>query len=152
MLRVDVLHDVGTSLNPAIDIGQIQGGFVQGMGWLTTEELWWDAAGSLKTHAPSTYKIPTIGDRPAVFNVELMDNPSFQSATPYFSKAVGEPPLMLAISVHQALVEALASRLERPALNAPATPESVLLARSMNEPALASSAERNDAKAEVSVL
>ncbi|WP_397475997.1 xanthine dehydrogenase molybdopterin binding subunit [Pusillimonas sp.] len=151
VLRVDVLHDVGQSLNPAIDIGQIEGGFVQGMGWLTTEELWWDATGALKTHAPSTYKIPTIGDRPTVFNVELMDNPSFQAATPYFSKAVGEPPLMLAISVHQALVEALASGLERPALNAPATPENVLLARSLNEPALESRADYGE-MAEVSAL
>ena len=133
VLRVDILHDVGRSINPAIDIGQIEGGFTQGMGWVTTEELWWDAKGHLRTHAPSTYKIPAIGDRPAVLNVELMDNASFRSATPYFSKAVGEPPLMLAISVHQAMVEALAHDVERPALDTPATPERVLLVPSMND-------------------
>ncbi|TFL11346.1 xanthine dehydrogenase molybdopterin binding subunit [Pusillimonas caeni] len=133
VLRVDVLHDVGSSLNPAIDIGQIEGGFIQGMGWLTTEELWWDANGMLKTHAPSTYKIPAIGDRPTTFNVELMDNLSFRAPTPYFSKAVGEPPLMLAISVHQALIEALSLITNRPALNVPATPEKVLMTRSLDE-------------------
>src|SRR5262249_10542344 len=104
--RVDILHDVGRSLNPAIDVGQIEGGFIHGMGWLTTEELWWDEKGNLRTHAPSTYKIPAIGDRPAIMNVALMDNPQFSAPTPYFSKAVGEPPLILAISVHQALLEA----------------------------------------------
>lgn len=130
--RVDILQDVGRSLNPAIDIGQIEGGFIQGMGWLTSEELWWDDRGGLRTHAPSTYKIPAISDRPTVMNVRLMDNPSFRSATPYFSKAVGEPPFMLSISVHQALIEALASRVARPALDAPATPERVLLVRSLN--------------------
>ena len=129
--RVDILHDVGNSLNPAIDIGQIEGGFIQGMGWLTTEELWWDERGRLLTHAPSTYKIPTIGDRPTVMNVELMPNPTFRSATPYWSKAVGEPPLILAISVHQALIEAVAaSGVARPMLDAPATPERILLAKS----------------------
>lgn len=131
--RVDILQDVGRSLNPAIDIGQIEGGFIQGMGWLTSEELWWDDRGGLRTHAPSTYKIPVIGDRPTVMNVTLMDNPSFRSATPYFSKAVGEPPLMLSISVHQALIEAVASQIARPKLDAPATPERVLLVRSLDE-------------------
>jgi len=130
--RVDILHDVGKSLNPAIDIGQIEGGFIQGMGWLTTEELWWDDRGRLRTHAPSTYKIPAIGDRPTVMNVALIDNPTFRAATPYWSKAVGEPPLILAISVHQALIEAVAaSGIRRPALDAPATPERVLLVRSL---------------------
>jgi len=127
--RVDILHDVGQSLNPAIDIGQIEGGFIQGMGWLTTEELWWDAGGRLRTHAPSTYKIPAIGDRPTEVTVKLMDNPEFRAATPYLSKAVGEPPLILAISVHQALLEAVrASGVARPQLDAPATPERVLYA------------------------
>jgi len=129
--QVDILQDVGRSLNPAIDIGQIEGGFIQGMGWLTTEELYWDERGILKTHAPSTYKIPAIGDRPKVMNVMLMDNPAFRSATPYFSKAVGEPPLMLAISVHQAMIEALSYDVSRPALDTPATPERILLVRPM---------------------
>jgi len=129
--RVDILHDVGRSLNPAIDIGQIEGGFIQGMGWVTTEELWWDEKGHLRTHAPSTYKIPAVSDRPTVMNVALMDNPDFRSATPYFSKAVGEPPLILAISVHQALLEAVsANGISRPRLDAPATPERVLTALS----------------------
>lgn len=131
--RVDILQDVGRSLNPAIDVGQIEGGFTQGMGWLTSEELWWDDHGSLRTHAPSTYKIPTIGDRPNIMNVALMDNPSFSSATPYFSKAVGEPPFMLSISVHQALMEAIADRVARPSLDVPATPERVLMVRSLEE-------------------
>jgi xanthine dehydrogenase large subunit len=127
--RVDILHDVGRSLNPAIDIGQIEGGFIQGMGWLTTEEVWWDEEGRLRTHAPSTYKIPAIGDRPAILNVALMANPEFRAETPYWSKAVGEPPLVLAISVHQALTEAIAAcGVSRPKLDAPATPERVLLA------------------------
>ena len=130
--RVDILHDVGNSLNPSIDIGQIEGGFIQGMGWLTTEELWWDDKGRLRTHAPSTYKIPAIGDRPAIMNVELMPNPDFRAATPYWSKAVGEPPLILAISVHEALLEAVrAAGVMRPALDAPATPERILLATSL---------------------
>ena len=127
--RVDILHDVGRSLNPAIDIGQIEGGFIQGMGWLTTEEVWWDEQGRLRTHAPSTYKIPAISDRPAIMNIALMANPEFRAETPYWSKAVGEPPLILAISVHQALIEAVAAcGVFRPKLDAPATPERVLLA------------------------
>ncbi len=133
--RVDILHDVGRSLNPAIDIGQIEGGFIQGMGWLTTEELWWDEYGRLRTHAPSTYKIPAIGDRPGIMNVALMDNPDFRGATPYWSKAVGEPPLILAVCVHQALIEAVAATgVARPALDAPATPERILLAKSHCSP------------------
>jgi xanthine dehydrogenase large subunit len=145
--RVDILQDVGRSLNPAIDIGQIEGGFIQGMGWLTSEELWWDGSGRLRTHAPSTYKIPAISDRPTVMNVTLMDNLSFRSATPYFSKAVGEPPFMLSISVHQALTEAVAGNVARPQLDVPATPERVLLVRSLDEtlaenPAFARSQDR----------
>ncbi len=127
--RVDILHDAGRSINPAIDIGQIEGGFVQGMGWLTTEELSWDAEGHLSTHAPSTYKIPTCGDMPEIFNVRLWDKGRNQEKTIHRSKAVGEPPLMLAISVHSAITQAIASvdaegRL--PALDAPATPEAIL--------------------------
>ncbi|MGN6550372.1 MAG: xanthine dehydrogenase molybdopterin binding subunit [Pararhizobium sp.] len=129
--RVDILHDVGHSLNPAIDRGQVEGGFVQGMGWLTTEELWWDGQGRLRTHAPSTYKIPLASDRPKVFNVKLADWSKNREATIRRSKAVGEPPFMLAISVLEALSMAVASVAdyrECPRLDAPATPERVLMA------------------------
>jgi xanthine dehydrogenase large subunit len=129
--RVDILHDVGSSLNPAIDRGQIEGGFVQGMGWLTTEELWWDGEGRLRTHAPSTYKIPACSDRPKVFNVALLENASNREETIFRSKAVGEPPLMLAISVLHALSDAIASVAGHklcPRLDPPATPEKVLFA------------------------
>jgi xanthine dehydrogenase large subunit len=129
--RVDILHDCGTSLNPAIDKGQIEGGFIQGMGWLTTEELVWDAKGVLKTHAPSTYKIPVASDRPRIFNVALLENAPNREATIHRSKAVGEPPLMLAISVLHALSDAVASVGDHricPRLDAPATPERVLAA------------------------
>ncbi|PZU91758.1 MAG: xanthine dehydrogenase molybdopterin binding subunit [Chelatococcus sp.] len=129
--RVDILHDCGTSLNPAIDKGQIEGGFVQGMGWLTTEELVWDAKGRLRTHAPSTYKIPVASDRPRICNVELLENAPNREATIHRSKAVGEPPLMLAISVLHALSDAVASvggHRVCPRLDAPATPERVLAA------------------------
>jgi xanthine dehydrogenase large subunit len=125
--RVDILHDVGRSLNPSIDIGQIEGGFVQGMGWLTTEELVFDDKGRLLTHAPSTYKIPCASDVPADFRVALFDGPN-REATIYRSKAVGEPPLMLAISVFAAIADAIHSLAPgRPVrLDAPATPESIL--------------------------
>lgn len=129
--QVDILHDVGDSLNPALDIGQIEGGFVQGMGWLTTEELWWNQAGKLMTHAPSTYKIPSIGDLPRKFNVRLVDKKPNREATIYRSKAVGEPPLMLAMSVFFALkhaIESIADYQISSQLNAPATPESILTA------------------------
>ncbi|NRQ15729.1 xanthine dehydrogenase molybdopterin binding subunit [Ensifer sesbaniae] len=129
--RVDVLHDVGRSLNPAIDLGQIEGGFVQGMGWLTTEELWWDDKGRLRTHAPSTYKIPLASDRPKIFNVRLAEWSSNVEKTIGRSKAVGEPPFMLPISVLEALSMAVASVAdyrECPRLDAPATPERVLMA------------------------
>ena len=129
--RTDILHDVGHSLNPAIDRGQIEGGFVQGMGWLTTEELWWDERGRLRTHAPSTYKIPLASDRPKVFNVALADWSKNREATVRRSKAVGEPPFMLAISVLEALSMAVASVAgyrECPRLDAPATPERILMA------------------------
>ncbi len=129
--RVDILHDVGSSLNPAIDLGQIEGGFIQGMGWLTSEELWWDDKGRLRTHAPSTYKIPTCGDRPEDFRIALFDGHPNREATIHRSKAVGEPPLMLAISVFRAISDAVASLADYrllPELDAPATPERVLMA------------------------
>ncbi len=129
-LRADILHDCGASLNPAIDIGQIEGGFIQGMGWLTTEELVWDAKGVLKTHAPSTYKIPACSDRPPVLNIDLWDQPNPEN-TIHRSKAVGEPPLMLAISVFSALTDAVAAaggHRVMPDLDAPATPERILFA------------------------
>lgn len=128
--RVDILHDVGHSLNPAIDIGQIEGGFVQGMGWLTTEELWWDELGRLRTHAPSTYKIPTASDIPADFNVNLYQGRGNPQETIYRSKAVGEPPVMLANAVFCAINDAVASLKPGvvPDLNAPATPEAIMKA------------------------
>ncbi len=130
VLKVDILHDVGTSINPAIDIGQIEGGFVQGMGWLTTEQLVWDDKGHLTTHAPSTYKIPATGDIPEHFKVDLWPAPNVEDNV-FGSKAVGEPPLMLAISVYEALRDAVgSSKTERQLvkLQAPATAESVLRA------------------------
>jgi xanthine dehydrogenase large subunit len=129
--RTDVLHDVGKSLNPALDIGQVEGAFVQGMGWLTTEELWWDAKGRLRTHAPSTYKIPLASDRPRIFNVKLAEWSVNREDTIRRSKAVGEPPFMLPISVLEAISMAAASVAEyriAPRIDAPATPERVLLA------------------------
>ncbi len=129
--RVDICHDVGQSLNPAIDIGQIEGGFIQGMGWLTTEELVWGEDGRLQTSGPASYKIPAIGDTPPVFNVELLPDSPNVEATIYHSKAVGEPPLMLAISVWSALRDAVASLAGHrisPPLDAPATPERILRA------------------------
>jgi xanthine dehydrogenase large subunit len=129
--RTDILHDCGRSLNPAIDLGQIEGGFVQGMGWLTTEELVWDDHGRLRTHAPSTYKIPLASDRPKVFNVALTDWSQAYEPTVHRSKAVGEPPLPLGISVLHALSDAVASVADHrvcPRLDAPATPERMLMA------------------------
>ncbi len=128
ILRADILHDCGASLNPAIDIGQIEGGYVQGAGWLTTEELVWDDAGRLRTHAPSTYKIPACSDRPDVFKVALWDGANRED-TIYRSKAVGEPPLMLGISALMALSDACAATGPNyPDLYAPATAEAVLAA------------------------
>jgi xanthine dehydrogenase large subunit len=130
ILRTDILHDTGASLNPALDIGQIEGAFVQGAGWLMTEELVWDDQGLLKTHAPSTYKIPAVSDRPKIFNVALWGHENRED-TVGKSKAVGEPPLMLAISALMALSDAVAAcgdGSEYPALDAPATPERVLWA------------------------
>ena len=108
VLRTDILHDVGDSINPGINRGQIEGGFVQGMGWLTCEELVWDDKGKLLTHSPDTYKIPAIGDMPEIFNVNFLSNAT-QRNTIYGSKAVGEPPLMLAISVREAIRDAVAA-------------------------------------------
>ena len=134
--RIDILHDVGRSINPALDIGQIEGGFVQGMGWLTTEELVFDQDGRLRTHAPSTYKIPVSSDVPDDFRVALYPNENRQE-TVYRSKAVGEPPLMLAISVFSALCDALHSLApgQMVPLNAPATPEAILSAARQLAPA-----------------
>lgn len=129
--RTDILHDVGRSLNPALDKGQVEGAFIQGMGWLTTEELWWDDAGRLRTHAPSTYKIPLASDRPRIFNVNLADWSENRELTIKRSKAVGEPPFMLGISVLEALSMAVASVAdyrECPRLDTPATPERILMA------------------------
>ena len=125
ILRADVLHDAGASLNPVLDVGQVEGGYVQGAGWLTTEELVWDGQGRLRTHAPSTYKIPACSDRPDVFNVALWEGENRED-TIYRSKAVGEPPLMLGISALMALSDAVAAcGRVYPALDAPATAERV---------------------------
>ena len=129
ILRVDICHDAGKSINPAIDIGQIQGGYVQGAGWLTTEELIWNEEGKLMTHAPSTYKIPACSDRPRIFHTNLYHYEGNKKQTIYRSKAVGEPPLMLGISALMALNDAIASvgDWDRYALlDTPATPEKVL--------------------------
>jgi xanthine dehydrogenase large subunit len=130
ILRADLLHDTGTSLNPALDIGQVEGAYVQGAGWLTTEELVWDAKGRLATHAPSTYKIPACSDRPNVFNVALWGKANREDSVGK-SKAVGEPPFMLGISALYALSDAVAACGDGsvyPALDAPATAERVLMA------------------------
>ncbi|MBV1896503.1 MAG: xanthine dehydrogenase molybdopterin binding subunit [Rhodobacteraceae bacterium] len=125
ILRTDILHDAGASLNPDLDIGQVEGAYVQGAGWLTTEELVWDEAGQLRTHAPSTYKIPACSDRPDVFNVALWDGENPEE-TIYRSKAVGEPPFMLGISAFLALSDAISACGDSyPALDAPATAEQV---------------------------
>ncbi len=128
LTRVDILHDVGASLNPAIDLGQVEGGFLQGVGWLTSEELWWDERGRLATHAPSTYKIPTAWDWPPSFNVELAPWSRNREDSIYRSKAVGEPPLMLAMSVFHAMRDAIVAAAGggAPKLDAPATPERIL--------------------------
>ncbi|MDE1916588.1 MAG: xanthine dehydrogenase molybdopterin binding subunit [Sphingomonadales bacterium] len=131
VLSADILHDAGRSLNPAIDLGQVEGAYVQGMGWLTTEELVWNEKGRLTTHAPSTYKIPTANDRPARMEMRLWQQGRAHVPTIHRSKAVGEPPFMLAISVFSALTQAVMAAAPGkgfPALNAPATPERVLAA------------------------
>ncbi|KEA51140.1 xanthine dehydrogenase [Mangrovibacter sp. MFB070] len=129
LLRADILHDVGDSLNPALDIGQIEGGFIQGAGWLTTEELCWDKNGRLLTDGPMSYKIPAISDIPPDLRVNLLENHPNPQQTVFRSKAVGEPPFMLGIAVWSALQDAIASVAEyrlHPSLDAPATPERVL--------------------------
>ncbi|WP_181702840.1 xanthine dehydrogenase molybdopterin binding subunit [Chthonobacter albigriseus] len=128
--RVDILHDVGKSLNPAIDIGQIEGAFVQGMGWCTTEELVWDDRGRLRTHAPSTYKIPACSDVPDDFRCALFESEGTRETTIFRSKAVGEPPLMLGLSVFSAIFDAIASLKPGtvPPLDLPATPEAIMRA------------------------
>jgi xanthine dehydrogenase molybdopterin-binding subunit B len=127
---VDILHDVGDSVNEAVNRGQIEGGFVQGMGWLTAEELLWNDKGVLLTHSPDTYKIPAIGDTPREFNVNLLKNAA-QKSVVHGSKAVGEPPLMLAISVREAIRDAVAAfgsgKAEVP-LASPATCEAIWMA------------------------
>jgi xanthine dehydrogenase large subunit len=129
LLRVDILHDVGQSLNPAVDMGQIEGGFVQGAGWLTSEELHFNADGRLATRAPSTYKIPAASDCPPDFRVAIYAKGRNREAAIHRSKAVGEPPLMLAISVFHAIKDALSAAGGAAVhLDAPATPERVLLA------------------------
>jgi xanthine dehydrogenase large subunit len=130
ILRADMLHDVGRSINPAIDLGQVEGGFVQGLGWLTCEELVFDAEGRLRTHAPSTYKIPTVRDLPADFRVRLLERAENAEPTIHRSKAVGEPPLMLAIAAWLAIKDAAAAAAGTPdvPLEAPATPEAILRA------------------------
>ena len=131
VLAIDILHDVGRSINPAIDQGQIEGGFVQGMGWLTTEQLVWNPQGALTTHAPSTYKIPSAGDVPAHFKLSFWNQPNREDNV-FGSKAVGEPPFMLAISVFEALREAVAAATPQGrgpvALCAPASAENLLRA------------------------
>ena len=135
LLRADALYDAGRSLNPAIDIGQVEGAFIQGMGWLTTEQLWWNPAGKLMTHAPSTYKIPGISDCPEDFRVKLYDNGNVEDSI-HRSKAVGEPPLLLPFSVFFAIRDAISSvggHRVNPPLNAPATSEEILRAISIVE-------------------
>ncbi|EZH78962.1 xanthine dehydrogenase [Ectopseudomonas composti] len=129
MLRGDILHDVGDSLNPAIDIGQVEGAFVQGMGWLTMEELVWNAKGKLMTNGPASYKIPAIADMPIDLRVKLVENRKNPEDTVFHSKAVGEPPFMLGIAAWCALKDAVASLADykvQPQIDAPATPERVL--------------------------
>jgi xanthine dehydrogenase large subunit len=130
LLAVDIVHDVGRSINPALDKGQIEGAYVQGMGWLTMEECIWDKKGKLLTHGPSTYKIPVAGDIPEHFKVSLFDNANLKP-TPFNSKATGEPPLMLGLSAFFALRDAVAASADHKAvvyMDAPATPERILMA------------------------
>ncbi len=131
VLKADILQDCGKSLNPAVDYGQIEGAFVQGMGWLTSEELVWDDKGRLLTHGPSTYKIPGSRDVPPELNIHILEDAPNRVPTIFRSKAVGEPPLMLALAVYLALRDAvgrLGDGKLMPNLNAPATPEAILMA------------------------
>jgi xanthine dehydrogenase large subunit len=129
LLRADIIHDVGNSINPGIDIGQIEGGYIQGVGWLTSEELKWNGDGRLLSDSPATYKIPAISDAPDVFNVRRLENQPNEEATVFRSKAVGEPPLMLGVSAWSAIRDAIGAITDHaifPPLNAPATPEEIL--------------------------
>ena len=149
VLRVDILHDAGESVNEGVNRGQVEGGFVQGMGWLTTEELKWDDEGRLLTHSPDTYKVPAVGDMPQVFNVTLLKNAA-QKSVIYGSKAVGEPPFMLAISVREAIRDAVAAfglpGSEVP-LPVPATCEAIFMAiQERRQPDKANRRERKEHK------
>ena len=129
ILQVDILHDHGRAINPSIEKGQIEGGLVQGAGWLTIEEVNWKSNGELTTHSPSTYKIPAVNDMPKKFNVKIFKNINKENVVNK-SKTTGEPPLMLAMSVFFAIKDAIASvgnYTKIPELNAPATPEAILL-------------------------
>ena len=155
VLRVDILHDAGESINEGINAGQVEGGFVQGMGWLTTEELKWDDEGRLLTRSPDTYKVPTVGDAPLVFNVTLLKN-SAQKGVIYGSKAVGEPPFMLAISVREAIRDAVAA-FGLPGndvpLPVPATCEAIFMAiQKRRQPATTNRKERKEHKAAMMTL
>ncbi|MDJ0683196.1 MAG: xanthine dehydrogenase molybdopterin binding subunit [Alphaproteobacteria bacterium] len=148
VLRTEIVQDCGSSLNPAIDLGQIEGAFVQGMGWLTCEELWWDAGGRLRTHGPSTYKIPGSRDVPPIFNTRILTDAANPKPTIFRSKAIGEPPFMLAISVWLAIKDAVASlagpearRHTHVELDAPATPERILAAVNRLRGAMPAAAE-----------
>jgi xanthine dehydrogenase large subunit len=130
ILRVDIIHDAGRAINPAIELGQIEGGFVQGAGWLTMEEVNWRSNGQLTTHSPSTYKIPAVNDMPEEFNVEIYKYGKNKENVVNKSKTTGEPPLMNAMSVFFAIKNAIASVRNYniiPDLDAPATPEKILM-------------------------
>jgi xanthine dehydrogenase large subunit len=146
MLRADILHDVGASLNPAIDIGQVEGGFIQGMGWLTTEELVWNAKGKLMTNGPASYKIPAVADMPLDLRVKLVENRKNPEDTVFHSKAVGEPPFMLGIAAWCAIKDAVASLADyrvQPKIDAPATPERVLWGCEQMRKAVAAASPQN---------
>jgi xanthine dehydrogenase large subunit len=131
VLRADLVQDCGRPLNPLVDLGQIEGGFVQGLGWLVHEELWWDNAGKLRTIGPSTYKIPGSRDVPAAFNVRILENAPARAATVYASKGIGEPPVHLATAVWTACKDAIGSIADHKfavRLDPPMTPERVLFA------------------------
>jgi xanthine dehydrogenase large subunit len=131
VLRADLVQDCGKSLNPIVDLGQIEGAFIQGLGWLTSEELYWDSEGQLRTAGPSTYKIPGSRDVPSVFNARILENAPARAATIFRSKGVGEPPLLLATAVRTAIKDAIASLSDGRdpvSLDSPATPERILMA------------------------
>jgi len=130
IVRADILHDAGKAINPAIERGQIEGGFVQGAGWLTMEEVNWKSNGQITTHSPSTYKIPAVSDMPEIFNVEIYKKGKNIENVINKSKTTGEPPLMNAMSVFFAIKNAIASIVNyslTPDIDAPATPERILM-------------------------